>query len=511
MASTTEFAAEVRDAFADPAVLAERVEEEAERLKRDVDRGIFNNSQSIVGLEYEFYGVDEETKALRRVPRELLRLIGFEKEIGLHNAEMNTSPQPLNGYGLTTQRTEVQARLEAALARTRAEGITLVSDGLWTIPPTGESTIDYLTDTVEHDGITLTTNMSGDVRYHAMSNSPYEPRMAIDAPHVSCSAETVLLEALITSIQPHYQVSHAPDLPASFRYALRAAGPLLALGVNAPFFPPELYDDGVDPEAVLEDGWAEQRIDVFETVLNPADWRRGDRERDGKVRFPRDLETVAEAIDRLVADEPIVPQTVDGCGRFDDRYAHLEYKHGSYWRWVRPVFDAPSESAANARIEFRPLPAQPTIRDSVAFLAAFAGLMESLPRREHPVAALPWEDARENFYAAARDGLAADLTWITADGTETTNLEELYDDLFAAARDGLELRAISPAEVDDHLRLLEARVDRGVTPASWKRQVVRRRLEAGDSLAEAITGMGRSYVDHQSETLIDGTFLEWLE
>ncbi|WP_265109094.1 hypothetical protein [Halosolutus halophilus] len=498
---------DVREIIAtDPAGFGERVDAEARRLEADVREGIFDNPQAIVGLEYELYGVDRETAALRRVPRWLLRFIGFGKEMGLHNAEMNTSPQPLNAYGLAAQHREVQARLAAARERTRTEGIDLVSDGMWTTPPTGESARRYLTDTVDREGITVSTNVSDDVRYQAMSNAPYPAGMELDAPHVDLSAETVGLESLITSIQPHYQVPHAPDLPEYFRYAIRVAGPLLALGVNSPFFPPELYADDADPDAVLADGRMEHRIGVFESVMNPPD----DADVPPKVRFPRDVESVAECIDRIAADPPIVPDELADRGRFDDRYRHLQYKHGSYWRWVRPVFDAPTKAAANARIEFRPLPAQPTVRDSVAFLAAFAGLMESLPRRDHPVGTLSWERARENFYAAVRDGLDAELTWIDSNGEPTTDRSRLYDELLAAVRDGLETRGLDEATIDRYLEPLSARLEHGTTPAAWKRRRVADRLADGASLADAIAGTQRRYVDHQRETLLEGSFADWL-
>ncbi|WP_049922041.1 hypothetical protein [Halopiger djelfimassiliensis] len=488
----------------DPARFGERVETEAQRLKADLRAGVFDNPQAIVGLEYEFYGVDRDMATLRRVPRWLLRFIGFGTEMGLHNAEMNTSPQPLNAYGLVAQQREVQARLAAARERTRSEGIDLVSDGIWTVPPTGESAQQYLTDTIERDGVTISTNVSDDVRYQAMSNAAYPARMRLEAPHVDVSADTIGLESLITSIQPHYQVPHASALPEYFRYAIRIAGPLLALGVNAPFFPPECYDDGADPRAVLEDGHMEHRIGVFESVMRPSD------DTPAKVRFPRDLETVEEAVDRIAEDVPIVPAELEACGRFDDRYRHLSYKHGSYWRWIRPVFDAPSKANANARIEFRPLPAQPTVRDSVAFLAAFAGLMESLPRREHPIGTLEWDRARDNFFAAVRDGLEADLTWIDADGQPTTDRTQRYDELFSAARDGLETRGLSEAAIDRYLEPLWARFERGITPAAWKRRRVEARLEAGAPLDEALPAMQRSYVERQRETLLEGTFADWL-
>jgi len=505
--SASELAAAVREALGTDAEAFEAaVRSEAADLKESVRDGTFDNSQALVGLELELYAVDARTDALRRVPRRLLGLIGFEKELGLHNAEMQTAPQPLTSYGLDAQVSKLQAHLAPAIEKTAAEDIRLVADGVWTVPPTGETAASYLTDSVEQDGIRLATNFSDAVRYHAMANADYPSAMALDAPHVSLQADTIMPESLITSIQPHYQVPHAPDLPEYFRYALRIAGPLLALGVNAPFFPPDLYDDAPDEE-IVADARMEHRIGIFESVLNPPP---GAAEQP-KVCFPPDFETVEAAIDDIVADTAIVPQDVTPSGRFDDAFLHLRHKHGSYWRWVRPVFEAPSQSSANARIEFRPLPAQPTIRDCVAFEAVFAGLMESLPRREHPVRRLDWERAEENFYRAAADGLQADLDWITNDGTETTAIEAICGECLEFARDGLELRGLSTDEARQYIRPLRERLDRRTTPARWKHDDVRSRLEENVPLAEAIWGMQSAYIDRQQETLIEGSFADWLD
>jgi hypothetical protein len=347
--------------------------------------------------------------------------------------------------------------------------------------------------------------MSDSVRYHTMANTDYPSRFELDAPHVSLSAETVMPESLITSIQPHYQVPHAPDLPEYFRYALRVAGPLLALGVNAPFFPPDLYDDAPDAE-IVADAHMENRIGVFESVLNPPE----DHEEPPKVCFPPDFESVEDAIEAIAEDRCIVPTEVSGGTRFDDAFAHFRHKHGSYWRWVRPVFDGATRSQANARIEFRPLPAQPTIRDAIAFEAVFAGLMESLHQHEHPVRGLDWERAERNFYAATRDGLQADVRWITSDGVDTTEMDEICNELFEFARDGLETRGLSTEEAREYVRPLRERLDRRTTPARWKHDRVREAVDAGVPLAEAIWGMQAEYVDRQSETLIEGTFADWL-
>ncbi|WP_336326631.1 hypothetical protein [Halovenus sp. HT40] len=504
--SASELAAAVREALdVDAEEFRSQAQTEAEQLKSAVTEGTFDNSQALIGLELELYAVDSRTDALRRMPRGLLGLIGFEKELGLHNAEMQTTPLPLTTYGLDAQEKEIQAHIAPALDKTAAEDILLVSDGMWTVPPTGETATAYLTDSVEEDGIKIATNMSDAVRYHAMANTDYPSGRRLDAPHVSLDAETVMPESLITSIQPHYQVPHAPDLPEYFSYALRVAAPLLALGINSPFFPPDLYDDAPDGE-IVSDAHMENRIHVFESVLNPPE----DSPEDPKVCFPPEFETVEEAIDDIANDTCIVPMAVPEMDRFDDAFRHFRHKHGSYWRWIRPVFDGGSQSSANARIEFRPLPAQPTVRDSVAFEAVFAGLMESLPRRKHLIRQLSWEDAKQNFYAAAKDGLQADLTWITADGEETTAIDEICGECFEFARDGLELRGLSTDEAREYIRPLRERLDRRTTPARWKHDHVRGSVDAGVPLAEAIWGMQAEYIENQQDTLVEGSFADWI-
>ena len=506
----SELATAVRDVLAvDTEAYATEAAADADFVLSELDAGTFDNHQSILGLEYEFYGVSEDRWqtgrendfALARVPRRLLELIGFEKELGLHNAEMTASPQPFNSYGIDAIEAEVRGRLEAALACSRAEGLRLVSDGLWTIPPTGETARGYLSDSVDDDGVRIATNMTDAVRYHAMANSG-SGRFHVEAPGVDLDAATVMPESLITSIQPHYQVQQAMDLPRYFTYAVRLAGPLLALGVNAPFFPPDCYEEGIDPEWLLDNAWQENRIAVFESVLNSA------TETD-KVRFPQDLDSIEEAVQRVVDDETMVPMPVEEDGEFHDNFATLRRKHGTYWRWVRPVFDGPTRSQANARIEFRPLPAQPTVRDSMALTVAFAGAMEGLTRTEHPVVDLPWETARENFYAAMRDGLDADITWLTADGAETTDLDLALTDLLEHAAEGLRAVGLDREAVDRYLQPLQWRIENGTTPAGWKRNAVRQRLDSGDSLAEAIQSTQRQYIRKQAETLISGEFSDW--
>jgi hypothetical protein len=478
-----------------------RVREEAEVVVDHLEAGTFDNPQSTIGLEHEFYAADAGNGSIRRIHRSLLDFVGFERELGLHNAEVTTGVHPCTAAGVDALAAELDAKVAAAEGWAADHGVQLVSDGMWTIGPDDHSTASYLFEATHEEGLTLAINVSNAVRYHGFASSERALATEIDVPGVSLSADNSGPVSLTTSIQPHYQVERAATLPRHFNYALRVAGPLLALGVNSPLFPPELYGE-TDRATVLEDAWAENRVPVYEQMMNPVDGP-------AKVRFPEDLDTVTDAVDRVVEDYLIVPASIEAGQRFDDAFVHLRHKHGSYWRWVRPVFDGASRSAANARLEFRPLPGQPTLGDAMAFLAAFAGLMTALPATEHPVADLSWDRAKANFYAAARDGLDADVRWITADGERTGDLTRCLEDVLDVASEGLRRRGLAPERAAAWLEPLRDRVRRGRTPAGWKRAGTAARLDAGASLSEAIHGTQRAYLAHQRETFFDGSFSTW--
>ena len=484
-----------------------RVREEAAVVRDHGAAGTFDNEQVTTGLEYEFYAVDRGTCGVRRIPRRLLGCVGFVEELGLHNTELNTAVHPLSSAGIDATDAEVTAKVEAFQRLAAADDIRLVSDGMWTIGPAEGSTVAYLTEATREEGLTLGINVSNATRYHGFGSFDDDRVIGgrIDVPGAKIDADNAGPVSLTTSIQPHYQCRRAADLPAYHGIALRLAGPLLALAVNSPLLPPALYDDpGPDRELLLETGYAEHRVPIYEGMMNPT---RGEP----KVKFPADIDTPGEAIDRIVDDSILVPAEIAAAQRFDDAFVHFRHKHGSYWRWVRPVFEGPTERAANVRIEFRPLPGQPTVPDTVAFLAAFCGLLTELVESGHPVSDLPWSQARENFYAAARNGLDAEMAWITADGERTTDTDGLYEDLLSAAASGLERHGCSDSRAAGLLAPLRARVDRRLTPAGWKRDAVAAAIDAGSTPTEAIERAQRAYIDRQAATLFDGSLAGWPE
>jgi len=103
------------------------------------------------------------------------------------------------------------------------------------------------------------------------------------------------------------------------------------------------------------------------------------------------------------------------------------------------------------------------------------------------------------------------MEWICADGTHTTDTDALYDDLLDHAEAGLETAGCAPDEAAAWVAPLRWRVTNRTTPASWKRDRVRERLDAGDDFETVVYDTQREYIDRQSETLIEGGFSAWTD
>jgi hypothetical protein len=431
------------------------------------------------------------------------------KELGLHNAEVNTEPNSFDQTGMEVQTTAVEMQTKQARQQASKHNCELVLDAMWTIPPE-EGSEQYLSAHETNDGVVLADNMRQAPRYVALDNEALDHAggsIDFDVPGYSGAFPTILFESLATSIQPHLQIPNAEAFPEYYNAAIRTLGPLLALSVNSPFLPADMYGD-TDGEWLCANTHHELRIAAFEQSVNTSE--------NPKVRVPRDLDSTTDVVGRVVDDDLFAPFLReflhdDDRAAFEDEFWEFDHKRGTYWRWLRCVVGgAPVDGAStekSLRIEYRPLPTQPHVKDMIGLQALTVGLIRGLVVADHPAAELPWQEAKRSFYSAAQDGSDADLSWVTAQGERTADHDEIYDEVFQYARLGLAEQDVPEARIDEYLAPVEARYAAGMTPSDWKIDRVRAYLDDGDDLSTAIQSMQRDYIEASRE---HHSFDEWV-
>jgi hypothetical protein len=161
----------------------------------------------------------------------------------------------------------------------------------------------------------------------------------------------------------------------------------------------------------------------------------------------------------------------------------LRLHNGTVWRWNRPVYDVQS-GRPQLRIENRVLPSGPTAVDMVANAAFYYGLVRAIVDSDPaPWEQVPFALAERDLHRAARDGLAAQLSWQGIDYPVDRLTREV---LLPAAAAGLDAWGVDPDDRDRYLGVIEARVRCGRTGAVWQTEMVRHLEERGLERVAAI-------------------------
>ena len=270
---------------------------------------------------------------------------------------------------------------------------------------------------------------------------------------IELAQDHLMMEAACTSFQIHLGMT--PENSARrYNAAQIASAPLLAVCANAPF----LYGRRL---------WEETRIPAFENAISLLSFRDRTGRRVGRVTFGSGyvrrslLELFVENLEAYPVMLPILCD--DG-----DPLAHLKLQNGTVWRWNRPIIHAGKNGAPpHIRMENRILPAGPTIEDMIANLAFFIGLTLRLEKEEGLETRLPFEQARANFYAAAKRGLGARLGWLDETSADAQAL--IREHLVPSAETALLDAGLDAVDVRHYLGLIAARALNGQTGAAWQR------------------------------------------
>lgn len=431
----------------DHAWFAERLAAETSALRTFARDGGFSDERFVAGFELEAWLLDHAgfpspvNEAYLRTLNDPLVV----PELSRFNVELNAAPVEV-GAGML-------AALEASLAATW-EHCQRVAHGMDTV-----LAMIGILPTIRDCDLSL-ANMSAMNRFDVLNAQVLAQRngapIRIDIAgedHLQLSRRDVMLEAATTSFQLHLQVPYG-EAGRLYNASLVSAAPLLAAAVNSPL----LFGRRL---------WQETRVPLFEQSVELGGYAGLADPDVRRVGFGRGYvaNSLVELFEENLQHFPVLlPMRQQDAPA---RYPHLRLHNGSIWRWVRPLIGFNERAMPHMRLEQRVMPSGPSILDMVANAALYYGLVHALARESGAFERdLPFAAARANFYAAARDGLQAELVWL--DGRRHPARALLLEVVLPAAGRGLRAFGLDDAEIEHYLDVVEARVRSGRTGAAWQ-------------------------------------------
>jgi CBS domain-containing protein len=174
----------------------------------------------------------------------------------------------------------------------------------------------------------------------------------------------------------------------------------------------------------------------------------------------------------------------------------LQLHNGTVYRWNRACYGI-TDGKPHLRIENRVLPSGPTVVDEIANAVFWFGLVAGLAEEYQDVSRdMDFDAARHNFVAAARNGLAAQFTWL--DGSKRPAHELILNNLLPRAESGLQATDVDADAIERYLSIIQKRVETQQTGAQWQLDSVAKMKNVG-SRAERLGALTRGMVERQRE------------
>ena len=432
-----------------------RLREETELLEGLFKQHAFVDRGYVAGFELEAWLVDPHYDPAP-VNDRFIAHIGSSlvvPELARFNFEVNGPQQRLAGGALGVLHRDLLATWRVCERKAREiDAQALMIGILPTLRPT-----DLVLD-----------NMSRQTRYRALNEQIMRLRKGQPLPIIIHGRDDlvmehrdVMFESAATSFQIHLQVP-ADAAARIYNAALIVSAPLVALSANSPY----LFG---------RDLWDETRIAVFEQSITV--WPSRVTFGTGYAReslmdcFRENLDIHPVLLPTELKDPP-------------EQLHHVRLHNGTVWRWNRPLIGFDADGRPHLRIEHRVVPAGPSLTDSIANAAMFYGLVYALGNSEPaPESRLPFDQARANFYDAAKLGLRARATWL--DGKTAPIHDLLSEQLLPLAQDGLAQLGVNAADSARYLGVIKERLKSWCHGAAWQRGYVERHTASMHALTAA--------------------------
>jgi hypothetical protein len=437
----------------------QRLRDETALLGRWIRDVHFSATGGRGGFELEAWLVDRRGRpaGINQAYLERLNNPLVVPELATFNVELNSTPLPLQGDAFSRMAQELESNWVNCNRVAEEFDARLAMVGI--LP------------TLEEDNLTL-AYMTPMRRFRALNEQVLRLRAGCpielhirgrDALHLQHA--DVMMESAATSFQIHFKVT-AAEAARVYNVSKIISAPMVAATANSPY----LFG---------RDLWEETRIPLFEQAVAVGLSDLTKRVSFG-IRYAQ--ASILECFEANLARYPVIlPQVTDDP---PERMTHLRLHNGTIWRWNRPLIGFDEDGTPHLRIEHRVIPSGPSVVDCIANAALYFGAVRALMDRPDPIEQdVQFEQARSNFYAAARDGLRAEIRWR---GRRRINVRDLLlAELLPAAGRGLRDLGIDREEADTWLGLVEARVRNGLTGAGWQRAFVRRHGADMEALTQA--------------------------
>jgi CBS domain-containing protein len=418
-----------------------------------LDHNLIETGVHRIGAEQEMFLVDENLRPAS-VSTQVLEHAHDPRlttEIARFNLEANLTPLLLHGDCFSLMESELKEVLGLTRVSAQHYGADVLLAGI--LP------------TLRKSDLTL-ENLTPLPRYHQLNDSVTRLRGGPFAIHIkgldelNLTHDNVMMESCNTSFQIHFQVNPKEFAPI-YNLAQVITAPVLAAAVNSPL----LFGHRL---------WQETRLALFQHSIDARSTTQQARSYPTRVSFGEGwvrksvLELFQEQIARfrmIMINEPGEhPFALLGRGEIPE-LTSLRMHNGTIWPWNRACYGV-MNGVAHLRIENRVLPSGPTVLDEIANTAFFAGLMLALPNEYGDVSkVMLFDDAKENFFTAARHGLNAQFNWV--DGKTHSAATLILDHLLPLAHQGLQDARINTKDIDRYLGVIEERVRSGQTGAQW--------------------------------------------
>src|SRR5687767_7952185 len=409
-----------------------------------LEAGRVESGVTRIGAEQEMFLVD---RYLRPAPvsLEVLEQTNDPRlttEIARFNLEANLTPLELTGNCFRRIEQELEQLIELARHAAATQNADVLLSGILPTLQKSDLSLDNLTPVA---------------RYHELDRGVIRLRGGPLSIHIKgldelhLTHDNIMMESCNTSFQVHFQ-SNAEDFANHYNIAQVITAPVLAVAVNSPL----LFGHRL---------WHETRVALFQHSTDERGRAQLARSSPTRVSFGDEwlrnsvVELFHEQISRfrpiMITQPDENPFQVLARGE-TPMLSALRMHNGTVWRWNRACYGV-SEGVPHLRIENRALPSGPTLVDEVANTAFFTGLMVALPEKYGDVSTLmKFDDAKANFFTAARHGLSAHLKWL--DGKSYSASTLVLEHLLALSRKGLEDSGVDTPDIDTYLGVIEQRV-----------------------------------------------------